>query len=304
MFRVTVTTPGAMAIRMGSSAVDGVRRNRGASVLISAQDLLRRLGQPGVKVFDVRGKWGAPAQRDVYQDGHLPGAFFLDWTREFVDQDKPIHLASVAGAEVAQKSFQRLGIDPGDQVVLYDDYHHMLAARMWWAMRYWGFEHVTVLNGGWSYWVSEGLPTTVADSPPPPAGSFKVTNPVDAFRMGLEDFVDQKDSACLFDARGERGYAGTPDDPRSGHIPGAINVPYSYVLDHRSGRFRSAPEIEAVLDTAAPGWRGERVISSCGSGYAGSVLLLALHEVGKPAQLFDGSFSVWRQDPARAVSRP
>ena len=289
---------------MGSEAQHETRPGgRDASPLISARDLRAELGRPGVKIFDVRGRWGAPADRNAYDAGHLPGAVFLDWTREFVEQGVPIHLASVAGAEAAQASFRSLGIDADDEVVLYDDYHHMLAARMWWAMRCWGFARVRVLDGGWSHWVTEGLPTTTDSPASPRAGAYRVAPGQDALRIGLDDFIARKNDVCLFDARGARGYTGIPEDPRSGHIPGAISVPYSELLDPDTGRFRPVSEIEAILSRAVAGWREERVISSCGSGYAGSVLMLALAYVGKEAQLFDGSFSVWRQDPARPVVR-
>lgn len=288
---------------MKDQALDDERRAPVASPLIAAQELMSKTAQPKVKLFDVRGTWGAPAAHDAYLEGHIPGAVFLDWTREFVEPHEDISLASVADAEGAQRSFRELGIDPGDQVVLYDDNFHLMAGRMWWAMRYWGFTDVRVLDGGWSHWNAQGLPTETAARESLREGTFQVSDPVDSLRIGLDEFIVRKDSACLFDARGKAGYAGTPDDPRSGHIPRAISVPYLEVVDPQTGRFRDAAGIEAVLDAATPEWREGRVISSCGAGYAGSVLLLALHIVGKSASLFDGSFSVWKQDPSREVSR-
>ena len=66
--------------------------------------------------------------------------------------DVALALASVADEAGAAQAFRALGIDGGDLVVLYDDYRHMLAGRIWWAMRLWGFAEVRVLNGGWGYW--------------------------------------------------------------------------------------------------------------------------------------------------------
>ncbi|MCG8455981.1 MAG: hypothetical protein MI919_06840 [Holophagales bacterium] len=274
-----------------------------ASPLISAQDLLPLLGRPEVKIFDVRGAWGKPAFSEEYAAGHIPGAIFLDWTRELLEDGVAIELASVAGAEGARESFRRLGIDPGDTVVLYDGYHHMLAGRIWWAMKHWGLENARVLDGGWEYWRSCRLPvsTDVPETPAP--GSFEPRAPEVPARIGLEDFLAEHGQACVLDARGAAGYQGNAEDPRSGHIPGAVHVAYSQMLDRGTGLFLEAHAIEERLDRLAPEWREKPVITSCGSGYAGSVLFLALHLVGAAPRLFDGSFSVWRKDPSRPVER-
>ncbi len=89
----------------------------------------------------------------------------------------------------------------------------------------------------------------------------------------------------------------------AGRLPGTINVPYSSMLNPDTGAFLDSTEIAGRLDSAAPGWRGKRVITSCGSGYAGTVPLLALHALGVQGALFDGSFAVWKQEPTRSVEQ-
>lgn len=278
-------------------------RIAGGSPLISSQDLMGLLGRPELRLFDIRGRWGSPpvALRDDYLAGHVPGAVFLDWTREFLQQDVAINLAPVATAEEAVASFERLGISEGDHIVLYDDYHHMLAGRVWWAMRYLGFEKVQVLNGGWTHWASQGLPTAT-EVPEAGKGNFK---PVlqNHLRVDVETLITEKNYCCLLDGRGPVGYAGHPDDPRSGHIPGAINLPYSAMLNETTGLFLSDDDLVNALDVAAPDWRRTRVISSCGSGYAGTVPMLAMAHLGVSSSLYDGSMAEWKQDPARAVEQ-
>lgn len=273
------------------------------SPLIAARDLASRLGRSGLRVFDVRGRWGSPpaALQDDYLAGHIPGAVFLDWTREFLQQDAPLNLAAVATPEQAAASFARLGISAGDHVVLYDDYRHMLAGRVWWAMRYLGFKNVQVLNGGWAYWNELGLPVTY-EVPEVATGAFTPLVQED-LRHDVAAVMAQKDSSCLMDGRGPVGYAGNPEDPRSGHIPGALNVPYSAMLDDATGLFLANDALAAAFDRLAPTWRRRRVISSCGSGYAGTVLMLAMAQLGVASSLYDGSMAEWKQDPARDVAQ-
>ncbi len=273
------------------------------SPLISTQQLNEILEKANVKIFDVRGIWGTDP-RSLHNDylwGHIPGAIFLDWTQEFVEQNKPLNLASVSGYEEAKRSFKTLGINKEDTVVLYDDDYHMFAGRIWWAMRYWGFENVYVLNGGYTHWKSQGL-TISREIPEFAMGTFEPLQQKH-LRVSLEDFLLQKDTTCVFDGRGIAGYNGKPEDPRTGHIPGAISTPYNVIIDTKTGVFRDKQELLTLFDDAAPNWRAETIISSCGAGYSGTVAMLALASLGVQSSLFDGSFSVWKQDPNRPVEQ-
>ncbi|MEM7169391.1 MAG: sulfurtransferase [Pseudomonadota bacterium] len=274
-----------------------------SSPLVSIDQLEQMIGAPNIKIYDVRGTWKSPARAlpEVYAEGHVPGAIFLDWTKHFLDSNEKLSLAPVADQAAAEKSFSSLGITASDLVILYDDYHHMQAGRIWWAMRYWGFKNVRVLNGGWGKWfASNKLVST--DLPEIPMGDFKPKLHED-LRISLEEFVETHAAHCLIDARGPASYAGTPGDPTTGHIPGAINIPYSALLDGDSSLFLQPPALSAVFDKRAPLWRDYPIITSCGSGYAATVALLALAELGYQGRLFDGSFSVWKQDPNRLIEQ-
>ena len=279
------------------------RAAAGRSPLISAEALAGMLGRSDVKIFDVRGTWSTPARAlpEDYEAEHIQGAAFLDWTKHFLEQGVALGLASVADEMGARDAFQALGIDEGDLVVLYDDYSHMQAGRIWLAMRHWGFEHVCVLNGGWKYWKSRKLPAT-REVPKLKKGTFK-PKMQDGLTIDLDAFLDSYDKACLIDARGSVAYAGNPDDPRTGHIPGALSIPFSTVLDAETGLFLDSDHIARLLDEKAPAWRDKPIIASCGSGYAATVILLALSGLDKPASLFDGSFAAWKQDPDRLIEQ-
>jgi thiosulfate/3-mercaptopyruvate sulfurtransferase len=273
------------------------------TTLIDAEELNTILGQSNLKIFDVRGIWGADPSPlpDDYKAAHIPGAVFLNWRKEFIEQDVAPNLAQVSSYTDAKVSFERLGINAGDRVVLYDNYHHMFAGRLWWSMRYWGFENVQVLNGGIKYWESQNLPLS-AEIPDASPGSFEPMCQ-DHLRIPMNDFLIEKQNTCLLDGRGRAGYEGKPEDPRTGHIPGAISVAYNTLQDKETGLFLKRDEIVALFNKVIPDWRTERIISSCGAGYSGTVPMLALAQLGIETSLFDESFSVWKLDPDRPVEQ-
>lgn len=264
------------------------------SPLVTATELKNLLGRENIKIFDVRGRWGTPpvSDYDEYLTGHIPGAAFLDWTTQFLDPGLPIGLAPVASKAEAQQAFHDLGINQHDCVVLYDDYHHMLAGRVWWAMRYWGASNIYVLNGGWRHWVDNDYPTET-ELTKTARGGFEVQQQAN-LRVTTEDVKDRSSDSVLIDSRGPIGFSGDPSDPMSGHVPGAINLPYSWLLDEQTGLFKTPQELVDIMDETVPQWRQSLLISSCGSGYAGTVLLLALEMLGIKAPLYDGSFSEWK----------
>ena len=267
------------------------------SPLISVSELNSLLNRENVKIFDVRGKWGSPPESYVseYEQGHIPNAVYLDWTRHFLAQDISIGLAPVASESQALQDFRNLGISEGDTIVLYDDYHHMLASRIWWAMRYWGFTQVRILDGGWRNWVQSDLPIST-EKPGVKIGNF-MPNKQPSLRVSTEQVKDRHESTDLLDARGPINYAGQPDDPRTGHIPGAINIPYSSLLDAQTGQFKDKETLQKMLSDHLSLNGDVHFISSCGSGYAGAVLLVALALLGIEAPLYDGSFSEWKNTP-------
>lgn len=259
---------------------------------------------PKVKIFDVRGKWNGDQSEALenYKSAHITGAAYLDWTHHFLEQDKDIHLASVAEEKQANESFKELGIDSDDLVVLYDDYHHMLAGRVWWAMRYCGFHQVKILNGGWSNWRNDPTNSVSAEIPVLDEGSFHSHRRTE-LSVSLSELITIKSSINLIDGRGTKGHNGQKDNPRSGHIPGAINIPYSQVLDADTGLFKSKSELQTLFEAKLPGFTYSKTVSSCGSGYAGTVILIALKILGREAALFDGSFSVWQLDNNNPVQQ-
>ena len=264
------------------------------SPLISATELAEILNDSNVKLFDVRGRWGQNNQDAYleYLDEHIEGAHFLDWLQYFVEADVPISQASIANKDKAQADFSALGINQDDLVVVYDDYHHMLAGRVWWAMSYWGFQNVRVLNGGLSHWKANNLPLSTSVKTLD-RGTFIVSEQPQ-LRVTTDEVSCRPKDSLLVDARGKAGFDGKTIDPESGHIPGAVNIPFLSLLDRETGLFKSRDEINNIIKASINDIEHKVIISSCGSGYAGTIFLIALKLIGINAPLYDGSISEWK----------
>ena len=119
-----------------------------------------------LRVVDIRGKVLPPGtkprylpKRGDYEAAHVPGAVFVDWTRDIVDPSDPVPM-QVAAPDAFAAKMSELGIGDDTLVVAYDDYDHIFAGRLAWALRYYGHDAVRVLDGGWARWMAEGRPTS------------------------------------------------------------------------------------------------------------------------------------------------
>ena len=273
--------------------------------LISAAWLAGQLGDPHVRVLDVRGRHPSSAlphaKLDEYRQSHIPGSVFVDWELDFVaaDSDVPVQ---VAPPEEFVARAGELGIGDGDLVVTYDDYYGIFAARVAWAFRLYGAD-ARVLDGGWTTWCEESRPVS-AEVPEMAPVKFTAHTRSLLRRTLAEVEAASRSGATLVDARprhlfiGERGVANT------GHIPGSLSLPYQELVDGATGLW-AAPEAIARLARDAgidPDRPPGELIATCGSGVSATVALMALERIGVHcAGVFDGSFNEWAADPRRPV---
>jgi thiosulfate/3-mercaptopyruvate sulfurtransferase len=286
------------------------------AVVVSTEWLAAHLGEPGVRVVDVRGKVLPPgskprylAKRSDYDVGHIPGAVFVDWTRDIVDEGDPVP-TQVARPGPFSAKMAELGIGDETLVVAYDDYDHIFAGRLAWALRYYGHDAVRVLDGGWSRWLAEGRPIAATPAPlPPPAlppGVF-TARPRPALRRTAREVEGAlgRPDVVLIDARPPEQYAGAVTAAaRAGHIPGALNVPYARLVDASTGRFLPSSELarvfrEAGVDVAA---LPREVIVYCNGGVSCTVPLNALRMLGRDdVAVYDGSWNEWGGDASLPI---
>jgi thiosulfate/3-mercaptopyruvate sulfurtransferase len=258
-----------------------------------------------VRILDVRGRHPssslAHAKRVEYSAGHIPGAIFIDWEKDFVDVCDPVPY-QVASPDAFARRAGALGINQGDLVVTYDDYYGIFAARVAWSFRYYGAE-ARVLDGGWRTWLEEGR-TTTADVVDRPAVTF-TTNVRAPLRRSLEVVqVATANGATLVDARPRHLYLGEPGAAGTGHIPGALSLPYQELVDGATGLFASPAAIVRLLRDAGvdPARPPRELIATCGTGVSATVALIALEIAGvHGAGVYDGSFSEWSADPKRPI---
>jgi thiosulfate/3-mercaptopyruvate sulfurtransferase len=280
-------------------------------VVVSTEWLAAHLLEADVRVVDIRGKVLPPGsspryipKRADYELAHLPGAVFVDWTRDIVDLDDAVP-AQIAPPAAFASAMAAIGVGDATCVVAYDDYDHAFAGRLAWALRYYGHDAVRVLDGGWNRWVAEGRPTT-ADVPRPERVQFTART-----RPGLRRTADEVERSLddaevlLIDARPPDQYAGTVSAAaRSGHIPGARNVPYARLVDSSSGRFLPTREMarvfsEAGIDVAS---LPREVVVYCNGGVTCTIPLSALRLLGRDdVAVFDGSWNEWGNDARRPI---
>jgi thiosulfate/3-mercaptopyruvate sulfurtransferase len=264
--------------------------------LVSTGWLAAHLADPDLRVLDA--SWYLPDMgrdaRAEYGAAHIPGARFFD-IDEISDQRSALpHMAPPPEKFISR--MRAMGVGDGHQVVVYDGYGLLSAARVWWLFRLMGKVDVAVLDGGFPKWQAEGR--AIEDMPPMmrdrhmtvqrQAGLVKdVTQVAHASKLGEAEIID---------ARSTPRFKGEVAEPRpglrAGHIPGAKNVPYGTLLNG-DGTMKAVGDLRAVFQAAGVDL-GKPAITSCGSGITAAVLSLALERMGhRNHALYDGSWAEW-----------
>ena len=273
--------------------------------LVSTEWLAANLDSPDVRVIDCSvvmrptddGGYTFVGGADEWQQGHIPGSVFVDVLRDLAAKDHPLPMMMPAAEEFA-KAMSRLGLSDGSRVVLYDRSNHAWAARVWWMLRYCGFERAAVLNGGWNKWVAEGHPVSVEGSAP---AEGKLTVDVNARLFAdKRDVVDAlRDSGtCLINALSPEEHTGESSRfARAGRIPGSENVYCQSLVDPATHAFLAEETLRERFE-ATGALAASRAITYCGAGIAASsdALILTLLGHGDVA-VYDGSLSEWANDP-------
>lgn len=275
-------------------------------------DELTALPEQDVLIVDCRFELAAPGRDSTkgeqdYREGHIPGAVYASLDRDLSDLSRqaeglgrhPLPLEQAFSAVLS-----RWGWRPGLQVVCYDAAGGALAAaRLWWLLRLVGVSDVAVLDGGFQAWQEAGLPLETGDVQ---RAATNVSLHYDAARFTTDHWaVFRQPAQLLIDARAAPRYRGEvePIDRAGGHVPGAVNRPFSENLDAQ-GRFKSPDELRrdftALLGALAP----SQVVHMCGSGVTACHNLLAMEYAGlNGSRLYAPSWSGWVSDPARPIEK-
>lgn len=270
------------------------------SPLISTAELTEGLLEPGLKILDASWHLDDRDGRAEFETARIPGAVFFDLDA-VSDRSSPLpHMLPTP--EAFAESMGGLGLTADDRIVVYDTAGLFSAARAWWMLRVMGARDVRVLDGGLPKWRAEGRPVESGPASAPHPAHFEA-------RLEAERVVDLETmrgalsgGLQVADARGGARFRGETAEPRpgvrSGHMPGARNLPYASLLNP-DGTMKRGAALEAAFRDA--GIDPDRpVITTCGSGVTAAILSLGLAELGRSSRLYDGSWAEWggREDTA------
>ena len=275
------------------------------TTLITTDALALHLDEAAFVIVDCRynletEEWGA----QEYIARHIPGAVYAHLGRDLAGKKTGSNgRHPLPDPEALRRTFGRLGIASGVQVVAYDQDVGMYASRLWWLLKWMGHDAVAVLDGGFAKWSAEERPTRSGEE----HGALREFTgaPRVGWTMSAGEVAaaSRKSDWRIVDARAPERYRGEtePIDRVAGHIPGAANHFFKRNLGER-GTFRTPEEIRRGLSESLGDTPPERVICYCGSGVSACHNLLALEHAGlRGAKLYPGSWSEWSSDPSRPV---
>ena len=274
--------------------------------LVGTQWLAEHLADPQVRVLD--GTTHLPPLPDLslydvvsgradFEKGHIPGAGFVDIEHELSTPHPRLHFM-LPTAEAFAAAIGHLGIGNDTHVVTYATGNHWWATRLWWMLRVFGHDRVSVLDGGFQKWQSEGRPleTGAPRAQAPRAFTARMRPEMVATREDILAAVGRGET-CTVNALRPEQHAGTGGVHygRRGHITGSVNIPALHHI-RPDNTFRDADELRALF---APALAAPEVLTYCGGGIAATSVALVLAMLGhERVKVYDNSLTEWAADPA------
>ncbi len=271
--------------------------------LITPEELAAIAGEADLRILDVTyflDDADGTKARGGFEDGHIPGARFLPMgALADPDSDLPMTLPP---AEYFAHALSEAGVGHADRIVLYDRSPLHSSARVWWLLSLFGAPSVALLDGGLEAWTAAGHQVMVGPAGAPEAPGLFIAQADLARVRSLREVRTHVEAGDvqIVDARSPGRFAGAEPEPRPGvepgHIPGALNLPYSRLFEGE-GRWKSPDAIAsefaaAGVDPAKP------MVATCGSGITACVLAFGAERIGGLMPVYDGSWTEWGSDPS------
>lgn len=263
---------------------------------VTADWLAEHIDDPEIQIIDARMAPPGQEDRDVageYRTGHIPGAVFFDIEALSDHTSSLPHM--MPRPEAFAVAMHELGVFQDKHLVVYDDGNLFSAPRAWWMLRTFGVENVSILAGGLAGWLREKRPLEEGEAAPG-EGEFEVKfTPESVVRVTDVLLASHEKTAQIVDARPAARFNAEVDEPRPGlrrgHVPGALNVPWSELV--RDGALKTADELDTIFFSHGVSF-DRPIIASCGSGVTAAVVVLALTTLGvQNVALYDGAWSEW-----------
>ncbi len=307
-----------------------------ASGLITIERLAQIINQPEsvpkIRIVDARWRGDGTSSRELFQQGHIPGAVHLDWQFDFSLTDAQGLRHMLLPPDRFAGVMEKAGIDNTTLVVAYADSDYSGAARLWWALRYYGHENVVVVDGGWNRWRAQNLPVSANQVAPTglttssgfmarPQPYLLATQseikaalvaPTKPTRLKLVDTrpPEQYRGQAVWTPTGSRFLEqeassieiGARRPMKAGHIPGAVNLHSTPTFLDQNDWVYLPPEQIRAKANAVDLQTDDRIITYCGVGISASLGLFGLYLAGfSDLALYEASWEEWGTDPTCPV---
>ncbi|MEG0975518.1 MAG: sulfurtransferase [Comamonas sp.] len=294
-------------------------------ITVAQLQALQQSAPDSVMVFDCSFELGKPSTGpEQFAQSHIPGAVYANVDKDLsAPHGAPGHNGESITADDMGKPasggrhplpsrerfavwLSQMGFRNDMQAVVYDRNGVNYAGRLWWMLKWAGHNAVAVLDGGLQAWQATGGAVEAGQSTSRFQSNFELRAPLRELKT-----ADQVMHALgspeqtIIDARAPARYRGEvePLDPVAGHIPGALNRPFTTNIA-ANGHFKPAAELRAEFDALLAGHDPKTVVHQCGSGVSALPNLIAMEIAGyEPTALFAGSWSEWCSDAARPVEK-
>ena len=292
------------------------------TTLISVDELQRlRASDAPHMIFDCSFDLMNPAAgEEQYRQAHIPGAVYahLDSALSDLGVVEPDgthhpHPDAASGGRHPLPSREKfamwlcaVGFANDMQAVVYDRQGANYCGRLWWMLKWAGHDAVAVLDGGLQAWQAAGGEVTDREEPSHFQSNFRLGP--ERTRLATTREIQQRlgqPAQTLIDARAAPRFRGEvePLDPVAGHIPGALNRPFSQNIGP-DGKFKPAAQLREEFEALLAGRDPRSVVHHCGSGVSAVPNLIAMEVAGLgPTALYAGSWSEWCSDRSRPVEK-